>query len=454
MYRAKWIVVLAVVCLLPAARAVAANDCSTLLIVSGYFSANAKVFDGCTGRFVRDLDSEAGRLRGPQAIRQGPDGLIYVASELTNRVLRYDPATLDFVDVFIEDDPATQDFDELYGMRKPTGMDFGPDGDLYVGGFESNSIVRFDGATGEPKEVVVSSGAGGLAGLDAGMGFAPDGTLYVPGYDGNHVLHFSATGELLPALDEHVNNPRVLLFDPANGRILVTAYASGEIRQYGIGGGFQKILSTAVSHPTGMAFDTDGTLLVTSDQSNKVVRLNPNNGQMIERVVRSGAGELSGATFIFVLEKQAAPMVSQADDLYWLSGLGQVDGNRIVVEDMLETSGTAFGADFDPGTVSRRRWGSVEIQFDSCTGASLAWVSSGEDSASFGSGGYAMQPLAEGINVQRCQADGFETAVAKDLSWAAGGWFGGLERSGEGLMLDVIDDRAFVTWFTYRHALP
>jgi|GEM_PF-1360708 len=454
MSRAKWYLMFALVCLYPATCAMAAGECSTLLIVSGYFSGNAKVYDGCSGQFLRNLDSEPGRLRGAQAIRQGPDGLLYVASELTNRVLRYDPATLDFVDVFVQDDPSTPGFDELAGLRKPTGLDFGPNGDLYVGGFESNSIVRFDGATGEPRGVVVPRGTGGLDGLDAGMGFAPDGTLYVPGFDGNHILHYSASGELLEPLDEHVGNPRVLLFDPAKGRILVTAYARGQIRQYGIGGGFQKIFSTAVGKPTGIAFDTDGTLLVTSDQSNKVVRLNPNNGQMIERVVRSGAGELSGATFIFVLEKQAAPEVTQTGDLYWLSGLGQVDGNRIVVQDMLETSGTEFGDDFNPGAVARRRWGSVEIEFNSCTDAAFAWVSTGEDSASFGSGGYAVQPLAEGINVQRCQADGFETAVANDLSWASGGWFGGLERSGEGLMLDVIDDRAFVTWFTYRHSTP
>jgi len=202
-----------------------------------------------------------------------------------------------------------------------------------------------------------------------------------------------------------------------------------------------------------MAFDVDGTLLLTSDVGDAVVRVDPVSGELMGALVSPGAGGLSGATFLYVLAEQddgPSPAPDETEDLYWLSGLGSVEGRRIVVEEVSETSGAAFGQAFNPGDVMFRRWGSVEIEFAGCTQAQLAWTSEGADSLGFGSGGYAIQPIAEGLNIQRCLDQGFDNAVEKDLSWASGGWFGGASRSGEGLMLDVINDRAFVTWFTYR----
>ena len=59
-----------------AAPAAALTTCPHHLLVSGYFST-VHVYDACTGAYLRDLDSRA-RLAGAQAIRLGPDGLIYV----------------------------------------------------------------------------------------------------------------------------------------------------------------------------------------------------------------------------------------------------------------------------------------------------------------------------------------------------------------------------------------
>ena len=84
----------------------AQDNCSTLLMVSGYRSNNVKIYDGCTYEYLRDLD-DGNRIRGAQAVRMGPDGLLYVVSEINNRILRYDAQTLEFVDIFIRDDPNT-----------------------------------------------------------------------------------------------------------------------------------------------------------------------------------------------------------------------------------------------------------------------------------------------------------------------------------------------------------
>ena len=51
---------------------------------SGFFST-VHVYDACSGAYIQDLDSRA-RLNGAQAIRIGPDGLVYVVSEQTQSV--------------------------------------------------------------------------------------------------------------------------------------------------------------------------------------------------------------------------------------------------------------------------------------------------------------------------------------------------------------------------------
>lgn len=436
--------------LVPSPEASAQGNCSTQLLVSGYRSNNVKIYNGCSGEFIRNLD-DGNRLRGPQAIRLGPDGLLYVVSELNNRVVRYNGQNLEFVDIFVQDDPATQD-DELRGLRSPTAVDFTADGDVIVGGFASNSINRFDGETGEFAGFFISPNGGGLNGLDAGMSFAPDGTLYVPGFDGNHILQFTATGGLLGVLDDSISNPRMILYDTANSRMLVTAWGTGTIEAYSLPGGqAQGIVSGAQFRPSGLAMDLDGTLLVASDTNDDVLRVNPNNGNLIETVVESGAGGLSGATYIYVHEaSDDPPPAAEAEltGLYWISGLGQVDGNSIMVSDAVETGGPVFGEGYDPDALSFRRWGSLQIDMLGCRSGELGWDSRGPDSARFGTGGYAVQPIAAGFGVMDCEGIGFPNI--ENLAWVSGGWFGGASRNGEGLMIDVIDDEnAFVTWFTY-----
>src|SRR5687768_11510361 len=73
--------------------------CASRLFVSGYFST-VHVYDACTGAYLRDLDTPT-RIRGAQAVRLGPDGLIYVVSELSQQILRYRNDSLAFVDAIV-----------------------------------------------------------------------------------------------------------------------------------------------------------------------------------------------------------------------------------------------------------------------------------------------------------------------------------------------------------------
>jgi glucose/arabinose dehydrogenase len=141
---------------------------------------------------------------------------------------------------------------------------------------------------------------------------------------------------------------------------------------------------------------------------------------------------------------------SQVGSQYWLTGSGMVE-QRVLTAELSSASGTAFGADFVPGDVQRKRWGTIEITFTGCDQAQLRWESRGADSAGFGSGGYPLQRIAASSDSQRCNQAGFDAIT--DQEWITGTWFGGAGRDGEGLFLERLANGAvLVAFFTHRPA--
>ena len=138
-------------------------------------------FDGVTGAFLDEF-VQRGQMDQPHQATFGPDGNLYVPERVGGttipqggRVLRFNGVTGAFIDVFV---PLLSG-----GLWHPIGHVFGPSGrgrqlDLYVGDVTSNSILRYDGATGAFLGAFVASQSGGLQ-APAGMSFGPDGNLYV-----------------------------------------------------------------------------------------------------------------------------------------------------------------------------------------------------------------------------------------------------------------------------------
>lgn len=95
-------------------------------------------------------------------------------------ILRYDGRNGAFIDRFVGDNPSTAGVDESGGLFRPYGAAFGPDGKLYVASFLSDQILRYDGTTGKFIDVFARGNQqpGGLNGPN-GLLFAPDGNLYV-----------------------------------------------------------------------------------------------------------------------------------------------------------------------------------------------------------------------------------------------------------------------------------
>ncbi|MHC5002050.1 MAG: NHL repeat-containing protein, partial [Planctomycetota bacterium] len=200
------------------------------LLVSGFTSDNVVRYHPISGGPLGTLQPGSG-LDGAQSVTTGPDGRLYVCSENTNRVLRYERSTGAFVDVFVN--PGN-------GLNAPTGAIFGPDStgdghpDLYVASFNGDSVLLYDGADGSFVSVFVSPGSGGLNGPDAGIAFGPDGHLYVPSYWNDRVLRYDgATGAFLGAFvgpgSGGLVRPRVVRFRPSDGRVVVSSEGSNKV---------------------------------------------------------------------------------------------------------------------------------------------------------------------------------------------------------------------------------
>jgi DNA-binding beta-propeller fold protein YncE len=269
------------------------------LLVSGYISESVHAYESRTGRALGSL----GSVPGAQSVRYGPDRNIYVCSETTARVLRFDGTTGAFLDEFVADDPLTPS-DETGGLTAPTAAVFGPDGNLYVASFDGDQVLRYDGGSGAYMDVFFAPGAGGLDGPDAGMVFGPDGHLYVPSFESSQILRFDgrsgvSLGIFVDAGVSGLARPRHLL---ARGGIwYVSSWASNRVLRFGATGAPLGVFAT-FGRPTGFAFSPyDGDFYVTTDQSGRVSRFDGTTGAFKE-VFLSGAGGLSGGTFVAFLD--------------------------------------------------------------------------------------------------------------------------------------------------------
>jgi WD40 repeat protein len=423
-----------------ATTAQAQSECSHYALVSGYYT-NVHIYDGCSGAFLRLLDPVTGRINGAQAVRVGPDGMLWVVSENNAKVHRYRSDDFSYVD-----SPINVGIN--FGL---TGIAFRGNDTVYAAGYTA-STVRIYGLDGQLRSTPVPSNAG-LRGPDNGMSFGPDGLLYVPGYDTSNILrHDPATGQnsiLVPAGGLALLNTRGILFRPDGNTFLVTSEGGGRVIEYRRDNGAQvRELITGLNRPTGMDWGPDGSLVVVTNSG--VFRFDPATGASRGVLIPAGSGSLSGPTYVRFLPKTQALDRSQIGTQFWISGAGPLTERRLVV-DLLSTTGPLFGADFDPNDAQSKRWGRIEVEFTGCTTAVMHWDSSGENSAGFGTGSYPLNRLLPGTGAQRCVADGFANSPPED--WLAGVWNGGAARSGEGFVFEYFNAATVVAaWFTHRPA--
>ncbi|HEY3283849.1 MAG TPA: hypothetical protein VGN26_16405 [Armatimonadota bacterium] len=172
-------------------------------------------YDGRTGAYKGLFIPKAPDLWQVSGAAFGPDGDYYAALHVSSGVLRFDGRT-----------GARKGYLVLPGsggIVNANGMIFGPDGNLYVANGDASNILRFNGRTGDP---LPSPGNNGAVFAPAGhliypydLTFGPNGDLYVTGYNSSNVVRFDGqTGAFVSELVTRgrggLSHPLGLAFGP------------------------------------------------------------------------------------------------------------------------------------------------------------------------------------------------------------------------------------------------
>jgi DNA-binding beta-propeller fold protein YncE len=181
------------------------------------------------------------------------------------------------------------------GLEHPYQCLVGPQGDLFVSGQGNNAVLRYDGRTGEAKDVFVKPGAGGLDAI-RGIAFHPSGDLLVAGRDNDAVLRYDGTtgqfkGEFVPKKDSKLDRPVQLHYGP-DGNLYVSSSRNNSIVRFDGQTGrfidvFVKHKAGGLDRPSGFAWGPDGDLYVASRESDQVLRYHGKSGKFKEVLLSS-----------------------------------------------------------------------------------------------------------------------------------------------------------------------
>jgi hypothetical protein len=319
----------------------------------------------------------------------GPDGALYVANEFGNSVSRFDATTGAPL-------PAPGKSGAEFVSSGSGGLDearmlaFGPYGDLYVVSEMSREVLRYDGTTGNYESTLVTSGSGGL--------HHPKGLLFHEGYlyvtcnrdiEGglDAILRFDAitgdpagisgqTGDavFIPDGDHGLDNPGQIIFH--DGFLYVASTApptKNAIVKYTTDGTWVEDVvptgSGGLFGPTDMEFSSDGYLYVVSWANDKVIRYDTTTGT--SDVVAEGAGldtpvdiilESDGTFIVTSRETNQIRRYGPKSQAAFTISLSQPSSETVSVEYQTSDSSALAGQDyvatsgtltFAPGQMSR-----------------------------------------------------------------------------------------------------
>jgi|GEM_PF-3279415 len=124
------------------------------LLIASQKTNSIKRFDISTGAYIADfVSSGSGGLRNPTSVASGPDGNLYVVSSGTNSVKRYNGRTGAYLGDFVK------------GIHSPEIAKFGPDGNLYVSNKNGTKISGYHGRSGLYIKDVESKGLGKMSAI-------------------------------------------------------------------------------------------------------------------------------------------------------------------------------------------------------------------------------------------------------------------------------------------------
>jgi len=370
------------------------------VVTSSLGSDSLFSFDGATGGLLQQFATGDG-LDDPVDVEVGPDGMLYVTGFASNDILRYDASSGAFVDQFVT--PGSG------GLLDPSRMAFGPGGHLYVTSSGSDEVLRYDGTTGAFVDAFVTAGSGGLDAPD-GILFGPDANLYVTSSSDGSVLRYDGTtGAFIDSFALTGGSGYTDLEYGPDGNLHVSNLSLNKVLRFnGTTGAFIDDFVSAgsggLNGAAGLSFGPDGNLYVVGRDGNNVLRYDGTTGAFVDEFVSSGAGLNLPVDVEFlpshqVLVRYNIPPVADAGGPHTIS-----EGDSLTLD-----ASASFDADMDPLTYA---WDiDNDGSYDDATGESptLTWA----------------QLLSLGINDDGTYTIGVEVPAAQIL-FTIGDHFEGL----------------------------
>lgn len=188
-----------------------------VVLVAGFFDSSIQRYD-ITGVPQTPLIAPGG-VATPAAMTLSPDNsALYVASQSTDQVLRFNPTTGAALGSF-----------SLPAGSQPAGMKFGPDGNLYISLFGAGVVNKYNPLTGALAGSVLT-GLGGPSGL----AFSGN-TVYVADLGGGSVQRANSDGTgqniIVTPGSGGLQTPKSVTFGPA-GALYVSDFFGSAIRKY------------------------------------------------------------------------------------------------------------------------------------------------------------------------------------------------------------------------------
>jgi RHS repeat-associated protein len=172
-------------------------------------TASASIFtvagNGSPGFSGDGGPATAARLNGPVDVAVGPDGSLYIADRLNNRIRR---VGLDGVITTVVGNAGAGNSGDggpasAARIRGPEGLAFGPDGSLYIADNANNRVRRIG-----PDGIITTVAGNGVQGYNgdgipavsaqlrglSGIAVGADGSLYIPEFANLRVRHVGSDG--------------------------------------------------------------------------------------------------------------------------------------------------------------------------------------------------------------------------------------------------------------------